>query len=291
MQGSAKKNLFMFKKLCGNDVLQNVILVSTMWEIVNDSDGNRREKELMDTEEFWGVLIRNGAKFERYNNTRDSAMRLLKQFVKSGPVTMSIQKEMVTEHKTLDQTQAGIELEAEFQKEREKFKKELAEAQEMMKEALDARDQESAQLLHEHQAEMTRRIDKIVQEREELKISMEKMHSERFAKLEKQFHEQQARLRQQEKENALNRKKEEETKEILDLLRQQQMNAEKEKDILQNQLIKTKELMETLPAVQTQTEVQYRTRSTPGPNRIDEYANVTLSGSYYYFTGPACDYQ
>jgi len=43
MQGSAKKNLLMFKKLCGEDALRNVILVTSMWDRVSMEDGNKRE--------------------------------------------------------------------------------------------------------------------------------------------------------------------------------------------------------------------------------------------------------
>lgn len=31
MQGSAKKNLLMFKKLCGDDALRKVVLTTTIW--------------------------------------------------------------------------------------------------------------------------------------------------------------------------------------------------------------------------------------------------------------------
>jgi len=34
MTGSAKKNLLMFKKLCGNNALVNVTLATTMWGTV-----------------------------------------------------------------------------------------------------------------------------------------------------------------------------------------------------------------------------------------------------------------
>lgn len=57
MQGSAKKNLFMFKKLCGNDALKNVILATTMWDRVSQSEGDARELELTSTMDFWGWMM------------------------------------------------------------------------------------------------------------------------------------------------------------------------------------------------------------------------------------------
>jgi hypothetical protein len=55
MQASAKKNLFMFKKLCGDDALKNVILATTMWDRMTEADGTARELELTSTPDFWGV--------------------------------------------------------------------------------------------------------------------------------------------------------------------------------------------------------------------------------------------
>ncbi|RYP84091.1 hypothetical protein DL770_005263 [Monosporascus sp. CRB-9-2] len=182
IQGSARKNLFMFKKLCGTEVLQNVLLVSTMWENVEESDGIRRESELTNTPEFWGVMVQNGAE------------------------VMSIQKEMVHENKRLDETEAGMELETEFRKEREKFKKDLAEAQEMMKQALEARDQESEDILRKYQDDTSTKIQMLIQEREKLKITMEQLHREKFAQLESEY-KKQGDLFQQREEKSRRREK------------------------------------------------------------------------------------
>ena len=219
MQGSAKKNLFMLKKLCGADGLKNVLLVSTMWENVDGSLGSSREGELTNTEEFWGFLIRSGARVKRHDNGRESAMRLLKELVKNKKMAMSIQQEMVTEGKTLDQTQAGKELDSELQVQRDKFKRELAEVQEMVQEAMKARDQESAEALREHKADTQRKLDKILQGREDLKMTLEEMHAERFAELEKKHREQKEEVERKHEEETRRRSVlEQELKAQMDLL-------------------------------------------------------------------------
>ncbi|KAF7542239.1 hypothetical protein G7Z17_g11758 [Cylindrodendrum hubeiense] len=296
MQGSAKKNLFMFKKLCGTSVLENVALISTMWEAVAQADGERREKELINTAEFWGVLIKHGAKVDRHQNIRGSAIRLLKHFVKNKQMTMSIQKEMVSENKDLDQTQAGIELESEYRKEKEKFTRELEETRRMMKEALVARDQESAEMLRQYEADMCRKVEKVAQDREQLQISMEKMHAKAIADYERRIKEQQARIemdkKETEKERERYRKQEEETKMALISLRQHQVSTDalqREKEAIQHKLEHTVQLLDTLSVPDTKTTIQYRTRSTPGPNRIQEHICLALQGPFYYFIGPAKD--
>jgi hypothetical protein len=69
MQGSAKKNLFMFKKLCGNDALKNVILATTMWDRVTEAEGTVRELELTSTPDFWGWMMSRGSKVLRHAGT------------------------------------------------------------------------------------------------------------------------------------------------------------------------------------------------------------------------------
>jgi GTP-binding protein EngB required for normal cell division len=66
MQGSAKKNLYMFKKLCGNNALKNVILGTTMWDKVSETEGTARELELTSTSDFWGWMVSQGSRVYRH---------------------------------------------------------------------------------------------------------------------------------------------------------------------------------------------------------------------------------
>ena len=66
MQGSAKNNLFMFKKLCGQKALKNVILATTMWDRISEAEGEARENELITTPDFWGWMVSQGSKVYRH---------------------------------------------------------------------------------------------------------------------------------------------------------------------------------------------------------------------------------
>jgi hypothetical protein len=57
MQGSAKSNILLFRKLCGDNALQNVVLATTMWDITEECLCVKREQELMDRKEFWGYML------------------------------------------------------------------------------------------------------------------------------------------------------------------------------------------------------------------------------------------
>src|SRR5438046_2022301 len=65
MQGSARENLEMFRKLCGDDALKNVIFVTTFWDTVDVSLGARNEEELTSNDEFWGRMVKKGSRVRR----------------------------------------------------------------------------------------------------------------------------------------------------------------------------------------------------------------------------------
>jgi DNA repair exonuclease SbcCD ATPase subunit len=98
---------------------------------------------------------------------------------------------MVDEHKTLDQTGAGQELAVAIQKERARFARELKEVQEQMQEAVRERDKESERAMRELQDDYSRRMQELENDRSELKISIERMHEERYSKLEQMLKAQQ----------------------------------------------------------------------------------------------------
>jgi uncharacterized membrane protein (DUF106 family) len=80
---------------------------------------------------------------------------------------------MVNEKKNLDETGAGKELAQEFEIARERFIKDLKEAQTEMEEAIRKRDLESLEAIREIQADYHAHIEQLEKEQLELKISME----------------------------------------------------------------------------------------------------------------------
>jgi hypothetical protein len=65
----------MFRKLCGDDALGNVILATTMWEGVDQAIGLDREKKLKD--EFWNIMLELGSRVERFTGEGESAWAII----------------------------------------------------------------------------------------------------------------------------------------------------------------------------------------------------------------------
>ncbi|OQD93173.1 hypothetical protein PENSOL_c034G04279 [Penicillium solitum] len=205
MGGCAHRNLVMFKKLCGPEGVKNVIFLTTFWEKVESSDGDTREQTLKTTEKFWGYFVEKGARVQRHWNNHDSAIAAIQNFVPLDTteppqhVKLAIQTEMVDSHKDLDQTSAGLELQGEFQKEREKM---LQELEERAKEIQEEKDQELREILRKDQENQAKELQRRDTEIQELKISMERMHEKKIQQLEERLADQQNQTRMHHEEMA-----------------------------------------------------------------------------------------
>jgi hypothetical protein len=145
MAGTPLKNLHMFANLCGDDASKNVILATTMWELVSGDEGDRRQKQLEG--KYWKGMLENGSTVARLQpNTFDSAWNIVNVIVgknsqESRPLL--IQEEMVDLRRLLSETQAGITLYSTLQRL-------LAEQQETIRQLRDeARTQNNPQLVED----------------------------------------------------------------------------------------------------------------------------------------------
>lgn len=121
---AVKKNLRVFRELCGNDVLDNVCLVTTNWDSVDQSLGSTREAELANN--LFKLLIDGGAKTMRHDKGLVSAESIISTLVHKAPVTLKIQTEL-NEGKTLGDTSAGSVIIEEMKVLQKKQGEELAD--------------------------------------------------------------------------------------------------------------------------------------------------------------------
>ncbi|KAH0829004.1 hypothetical protein J3R83DRAFT_2456 [Lanmaoa asiatica] len=138
MSGSVYKNLQMFGRLCGNIPLHRARLVTTMWDKAKDQAvAESREAELHG--EFWKKLIHEGAVPQRFNNTHDCALAIVRGLIsvdhgKDGDQPLLLQEELVEQQKRLNETEAAKVLYSRSQQllaEQKKTLKELADEAKM----------------------------------------------------------------------------------------------------------------------------------------------------------------
>ena len=116
--------------MCGDQALQNVVIVTNMWGKVTPEVGDAREQELADS--FFKPAIDKGALLLRHENTAGSARDIIQGVLRKKQVTLQIQEEIVDHRKRIEETAAGRELLRELDKQVEKRLRQLRELEKML---------------------------------------------------------------------------------------------------------------------------------------------------------------
>ena len=109
MAGTPLKNLRMFEELCGKNAFHNVILVTTMWDEVDEETGEDREEELKT--KYWRTMLDRSSTTSRFLRTRESAFDIIEPLIEAANIRSSLllQDELVDMRKSLPVTSAGQE--------------------------------------------------------------------------------------------------------------------------------------------------------------------------------------
>ncbi|KAM0476109.1 hypothetical protein ACHAPX_006526 [Trichoderma viride] len=200
--GAAMKNLRMFKRLCGRDSLQCVVLATTMWNKSNLSLDVQREKELLEKSDFWGKMVKEGSQVFRHDNGKESAAAIMEHIIgKQHRVTLDIQKEMAS-GKTLDETGAGLEVQTDMTALTKKHEKEMNSLRQELQEAKDTHDSSAIAEITQLRAEMADKMRSDEEARKRMQVNMETLRAQREEELKRQRDEAHRRELDHQKEMA-----------------------------------------------------------------------------------------
>lgn len=132
MGGISTRNFKMFRQLCGESTLRNVVIVTNMWGEVKREVGEAREAELRSDDRFFKPVLDKGAHMLRHNDIT-SAQAILHYLIGNHPRALRIQRELVDQGKNISQTAAGEELNRELAEQIKRHRQEMAALQEEMK--------------------------------------------------------------------------------------------------------------------------------------------------------------
>ena len=104
-------------------MLPSIALVTTMWDRIEPEIGASRELELKSR--FWQPLLSHGSIISRYENSQKSALSVVDMFMRKKKGTVDVQHELVDEHKTLNDTAAGQELQKKLDARKLKLERHL----------------------------------------------------------------------------------------------------------------------------------------------------------------------
>jgi hypothetical protein len=158
MGGISTRNFKMFRKLCGDSTLQNVVIVTNMWGEVGAQVGEAREAELMAEDIFFKPVLEKGAQMARHENTLPSAENIVRLILDNHPLPLRIQTELVDEHKDISETGAGEELNRELAAQIKKHQEDMRVLKEEMKQAIKDKDEETRRELEIETQKMQKEI-------------------------------------------------------------------------------------------------------------------------------------
>jgi hypothetical protein len=184
MSGIARKNFSMFRKLCGDDALKNIVIVTNMWGEVDPEIGNSREGELVRKDIFFKPVLEKGARIARHENTVASAENIIRLVLDNHPLPLRIQEELVTEHKDISETGAGEELDREINAQIKKHREEVRILKDEMEQAMRDHDEETRKELELETQRMQREIERFQNDSERLESDYKKEKERLEARME-----------------------------------------------------------------------------------------------------------
>ena len=183
MGGISKRNLRMFRQLCGDGSLRNVCITTTNWARVTQEEGDRRERELRESPNLFKPLITEGAQLVRHDKDIVSARSIVNFLIHKDPTKLQIQIELDA-GKTLEDTSTGAGLLEEILALKAKQEAELRALKEEIEEA--AREKH-AELL----AELEKERQKTEAQRKKMEEDLENLKMQ--ARSDKVKHEEEMR--------------------------------------------------------------------------------------------------
>jgi len=107
-----RRNLNMLYEICGPDSFTNVIIVTTMWDIVDKKIAAEREEEMKTSDDF-KPFFEAGAQLKRHYNNLASAYTIMNNLLVNDPLPLLIQTELATGMSIIE-TAAGSALSREL---------------------------------------------------------------------------------------------------------------------------------------------------------------------------------
>ena len=191
--GLAVKNFRMFRELCGEKTLENVIVVTNMWGQVTPQQGDARERQLKN--EHFKAAVEKGAQLRRHDNTPESAQAILREIIKNQPVVLKIQHELIDEGKNIEETGAGAELTREIREVVEKYQREIRELEDSMRSVI-GMDEEYRKELEDEKKRMEEEIEKLRKDSEGMRSGFEVARREVEERISARFEEQTMRVQE-----------------------------------------------------------------------------------------------
>jgi hypothetical protein len=172
MAGSALRNLRMFRGLCGDEFMRNVILGTTFWDVIDEETAVARENELLETEGFFKEMKDRGCDVVRISEDSDKCLDLLSRFAAKQPSVMQIQQELL-DGKSIEETAAASAVSQELAELQRQNNEGFANTEKKLQRVLTKLELERAYTLQLERRAHDVRMEEMDAQQEELRTEIE----------------------------------------------------------------------------------------------------------------------
>jgi hypothetical protein len=247
MTGLSRRNFNMFRKLCGDSTLKNVVIVTNMWGEVDPQTGDEREAELKGENIFFKPVLEQDAKMARHENTVPSAESIIRLILDNHPLPLRIQEELVDQHMDISETGAGEELNREINAKIRRIQEDVHSIKEEMEQARKDKDEQARRELEIEIKMLQREIERFQndtrrlesdykKEKERLEVRLEQMESEARQEADRMRAQYQQQTEEKERLEARFEQTESEARQEADRMRAQHQRQAEEKEALEAHL-------------------------------------------------------
>ncbi|KAJ2922356.1 hypothetical protein H1R20_g14728, partial [Candolleomyces eurysporus] len=199
--GVSGRNFKMFSKLCGDNSLKNVVLLTNKWNEVEKRVGLAKEHELATRDIFFKPALDKGARMMRHDGSRRSALKVIRSLLESDTgMVPQIAREIVVEKKDILQTAAGIALNEDLLAQRARYEERMKELGEDHEVALKTKDEEMRREIEEQAKELQADMKRVEEESKKLASDFQKERANferRLKEIEEEARREQERIQEE----------------------------------------------------------------------------------------------
>ncbi|KAI4232031.1 MAG: hypothetical protein LQ349_005249 [Xanthoria aureola] len=171
MTGTMMRNLAILRLLVGEGNMEHCVLVTTKWGLEESDVAERREAELIQTKDYWGCFLAEGAGIERYGDSHESALVIMRAATRRGGFVPRLMQEYAVDGMKLSATAAGHAIDGDVARARERNEQELEKLRAEYKSAMDEDDAESTAALNAVRLRMEESMKVLDEETEQLRAT------------------------------------------------------------------------------------------------------------------------
>ncbi|KAI1090514.1 P-loop containing nucleoside triphosphate hydrolase protein [Rostrohypoxylon terebratum] len=196
---SSVKSFKSFRKITGQENMNNVVLLTTKWDGLgkDQARGVERESQLKMNSDFWKGMIADGATLMRHDGTTESAGSITSSVLGKMPVVLNMQKQMAG-GSPLHETDAGAYINEELIRSQRETEDSIAQLKEELERTTCQNNGLQETRLREH-------YDRKIKELQETQKQQRRLIEIRFQERENRLEERTAAYRREDYEEIQNR--------------------------------------------------------------------------------------